>query len=144
MMVLMKGGNWKMRISEMKKQALGALKGKWGFVVLGTFVFFLVYMVVPLPFDIILSGGLSVWFNQEETTVTADIFNILISVLLIPFSVAFYWFFLSISRSETPQLSDVVYDLCRLENLVKTNWNIDCCQYFCFPMDFIIDYPRYY
>ena len=29
-----------MRISEMKKQALEALKGKWGFVVLGTFVFF--------------------------------------------------------------------------------------------------------
>ena len=94
-----------MRISEMKKQALGALKGKWGFVVLGTFVFFLVYMVVPLVFEIILSGGPSVWFNQEETTVTADIFNILISVLLIPFSVAFYWFFLSISRLETPKLS---------------------------------------
>ena len=139
MMVLMNGGKWKMRISEMKKQALGALKGKWGLVVLGTFVFFLVYMVVPLPFEIILSGGPSVWFNQEETTVTADIFNILISVLLIPFSIAFYWFFLSISRSETPKLSDVVYDLCRLENLVKTNWNIDCCQYFCNPMDFIID-----
>ena len=27
-----------MRISEMKKQALGALKGKWRLVVLGTFV----------------------------------------------------------------------------------------------------------
>ncbi len=107
MMVLMNGGNWKMRISEMKKQALGTLKGKWGLVVLCTFVFFLVNMVLPLPFDIILNGGLSVWFNQGETTGTADIFNILISVLLIPFSVAFYWFFLSISRSETPQLSDL-------------------------------------
>ena len=64
-------------------------------------------MLVPLLIEIILSGGPSAWFNQEETTVTADIFNILISVLLIPFSIAFYWFFLSISRSETPQLSEL-------------------------------------
>ena len=96
-----------MRISEMKKQALGALKGKWGFVVLCTFIFFLVSAVVPLPFEIILSGGLSEWFYQEETTVTADIFNILISVLLIPLSIAFYWFFLSISRSENPKISEL-------------------------------------
>lgn len=96
-----------MRISEMKKQALGALKGRWGFAVLGTFLFFLVYMVVPLFFDILLSGGPSVWLNQEEPTVTADLVNTLISILLIPFSIAFYWFFLSISRSETPQLSDL-------------------------------------
>ena len=96
-----------MKISKMKKQALGALKGKWGFVVLCTFVFFLVSTVVPLLFEIILSGGPSVWFYQEETSVTADIINILISLLLIPFSVAFYWFFLSISRSETPTLSEL-------------------------------------
>ena len=106
MMVLMNGGKWEMRISEMKKQALGALKGKWGLVVLGTFVFFLVNMVVPLPFDIILSGGRAYGLIGRDN-VTADIFNILISVLLIPFSVAFYWFFLSISRSETPQLSEL-------------------------------------
>ena len=80
-------------------------KGKMGICCFRYFCLLLSLYGSSAPFEIILSGGPSVWFNQEETTVTADIFNILISVLLIPFSVAFYWFFLSISRSETPKLS---------------------------------------
>ena len=47
-----KGGKCYMKISEVKKQALGALKGKWGLAVLATFVFFLIYIVVPMIIEI--------------------------------------------------------------------------------------------
>ena len=89
-----------MKISEIKKQALGALKGNWGLAVLATFVFFLIYMVVPLIIEIPLSGGFTAWINADEAAIGADIFNIIFSIILIPFSIAFYWFFLSLLRSE--------------------------------------------
>ena len=69
-----------MRISEIKKQALGALKGKWGLAVLVTFCLFLIYMVVPTIIEIPLSGGFDAWSNADETTLGADIFNIMISL----------------------------------------------------------------
>lgn len=97
-----------MRISEIKKQSLEALKGKWGLAVLVTFLFFLIYMLVPTIIDIPLSGGFNLWLNSSsETTYKADIFNMVISFLLIPFSISFYWFFLSLSRLETPEISQL-------------------------------------
>ncbi len=96
-----------MKISEIKKQALGALKGNWGLAVLATFVFFLIYMVVPLIIEIPLSGGFTAWINADELTIGADIFNIIFSIILIPFSIAFYWFFLSLVRSEAPKISQL-------------------------------------
>ena len=56
-----------MKISEIKKQALGALKGNWGLAVLATFVFFLIYMVVPLIIEIPLSGGFSAWIRCRSS-----------------------------------------------------------------------------
>ena len=96
-----------MKISEIKKQALGALKGNWGLAVLATFVFFLIYMVVPLIIEIPLSGGFTAWINADEVAIGADIFNIIFSIILIPFSIAFYWFFLSLLRSEAPKISQL-------------------------------------
>ena len=96
-----------MKISEIKKQALGALKGNWGLAVLATFVFFLIYMVVPLIIEIPLSGGFTAWINADEVAIGADIFNIIFSIILIPFSIAFYWFFLSLVRSEAPKISQL-------------------------------------
>jgi uncharacterized membrane protein len=96
-----------MKISEIKKGALGALRGKWGLAVLATFVFFLIYMVVPMIIEMALSGGVNAWSNPEQRATGANIVNIIISLILIPFSIAFYWFFLSISRSETPQISEL-------------------------------------
>lgn len=96
-----------MKISEIKKKSLGTLKGKWGIAVLAAFLFFLINMVVPVIIEIPLSGGFNAWINVEKPTTGADLFNIIISLVLIPFSIAFYWFFLSISRSEIPKISQL-------------------------------------
>lgn len=97
-----------MKISEIKKQSLIALKGKWGLAVLITFLFFLIYIVVPTIFEIPLSGGFDSWLDSDsESTYKADIFNIVYSFVLIPFYVSFYWFFLSLSRLETPKVSQL-------------------------------------
>ncbi len=61
--LIWKGGKCYMKIPEVKKQALGALKGKWGLAVLATFVFFLVYIVVPTIIEIPF-GGFSSWTMQ--------------------------------------------------------------------------------
>ena len=87
-------------------------KGKMGICCFRYFCFFLVYMVVLLPFDIILSGGPSVWFNQEEITVTADIVNTLISILLIPFSVGIPSVFSFNTPTRNSKAIRAVYDLC--------------------------------
>lgn len=96
-----------MKISEIKKQALGALKGNWGLAVLATFVFFLIYMVVPTIIEIPLSGGFSSWTDADQSSLGANLFNIIISIVLIPFSFTFYWFFLSLARAEKPQISQL-------------------------------------
>lgn len=96
-----------MRISEIKKQALATLRGKWGLAVLTTFVFFLISMVAPSIIDIPISGGVSAWATNEGTTWGSDVVSVIISFILIPFSVAFYWLFLSLARSEHPKLADL-------------------------------------
>lgn len=96
-----------MKISEIKKQSLEALKGKWGLAILVSFLFFLINMVVPTIIDIPLSGGFDAWLNADESTFGANIFNIIISFILIPLSISFYWFFLSLSRLETPEVSQL-------------------------------------
>lgn len=96
-----------MKISAIKKQSLEALKGKWGIAVLATFLLFLISIFVPMTIEIPLSGGFNTWINSDESTFGANLFNIIISFALIPFSVAFYWFFLSLSRSETLNISQL-------------------------------------
>ena len=102
-----------MKISEIKKQALGALKGKWGLAVLATFVFFLIYMVVPMIIEIPFGGF------EDPPTIAANVVNIIVTLLLIPFSFAFYWFFLSLARLEKPQLSDLFTVYADVKNWLK-------------------------
>lgn len=96
-----------MRSSEIKKQALIALRGNWGLTVLATLILFVISIVVPTIIEIPLSGGFSAWFKADEVTVSADVVSIIITFILMPFSVAFYWLFLSLARSEHPKLADL-------------------------------------
>lgn len=103
-----------MKISEVKKQALEALKGKWGLAVLATFVLFLINTVVPSIIQIPFGG-----FNAEESSLTANVVSIIVSLILIPFSFAFYWFFLSIARLDKPEISDLFTVYADVKNSLK-------------------------
>lgn len=102
-----------MKIPEVKKQALGALKGKWGLAVLATFVFFLVYIVVPMIIEIPFGGF------DDPTPIAANIVNLIVTILLFPFSIAFYWFFLTLARLDTPKISDLFTVYANVKNSLK-------------------------
>ena len=102
-----------MKIPEVKKQALGALKGKWGLAVLATFVFFLVYIVVPMIIEIPFGGF------DDPTPNAANIVNLIVTILLLPFSIAFYWFFLTLARLDTPKISDLFTVYANVKNSLK-------------------------
>ncbi|WP_308303480.1 MULTISPECIES: DUF975 family protein [Bacillus] len=96
-----------MTISEIKKLALKSLQGKWGLAVLLTFLLFLVNSVVSAIVEVILSGGFNNWLWQEQTPVAVDIANIVISIVLIPLTIAATWFYLNLSRSEAAKIAQV-------------------------------------
>lgn len=96
-----------MKISQLKKKALLALKGNWGIAVLLSFIVFLVNLILPTLVEIILSGGISEWWSQEQTDPGASFVGTIISFALIPFSVAVYWFYLSLVRDENPRIEQV-------------------------------------
>ncbi|WP_141433799.1 DUF975 family protein [Bacillus sp. 03113] len=95
-----------MTISEIKKKARTSLSGQWGKAVLLTLLVFLLNTVIPGIFEIPLSGGFQNWIVQEETPASVTIINIIIAIVLIPFSISVSWFFLSLSRLEKPQIGD--------------------------------------
>lgn len=94
-----------MSISEIKRQALRSLKGKWGLGVQLTLLVFLITAIFPTIVEVFLSGGFTNWFNQEQTPLAVEVFNILFSILLIPLTIATYWFYLSITRLENPEVT---------------------------------------
>ncbi|CAH0345437.1 DUF975 family protein [Bacillus sp. CECT 9360] len=96
-----------MTISEIKKHALTSLKGQWGKAVLLTFLVFFITTVLTLIVEVSLSGGFTNWLYQEETPIAADLINLLISLALMPLSIASYWFYLNLSRQENAQISQV-------------------------------------
>lgn len=96
------------RISEIKKQAKISLKGHWGLSVLLTFIIFLLNFVLPLIIEIPASGGFSNWTNQDSTPIGIDIFEVVLSIILIPFSITVYWFYLNLIRDNKPQISQVL------------------------------------
>lgn len=102
-----------MKISEVKKQALEALKGNWGLSVLATFVFFLIYMVVPSIITIPFGGF------KDPTPIAADVVNIIVSIILIPSIFAYYWFFLSLVRFDKPEISDLFTVFGDVKNSLK-------------------------
>ncbi|PLR75613.1 hypothetical protein CU633_20170 [Bacillus sp. V3-13] len=96
-----------MTISEIKKSALKSLQGKWGLAVLLTFLLFLVNSLASSVVEIILSGGFTNWLWQEQTPPAADIVNIIITIVLLPPTIASTWFYLNLSRSEDAKISHV-------------------------------------
>ena len=96
-----------MKISEIKKQSLQSLQGKWGLVVLLTFIMFSMYYILPSIVEIILSGGFSEWIDQEGTTATENIVEMIFTILLFPFSIGVCWFYLSLVRDNNPKISNV-------------------------------------
>lgn len=94
-------------ISQIKKKSLASLKGKWGMGVGLTLIVFLITTIVPTIVEVFLSGGFSVWIDQTEPPLIADMVNLLISFLFIPMTVASYWFYLVIARWNDPKISDV-------------------------------------
>jgi len=96
-----------MQLGVVKRQARESLRGKWGIAVLLTFIVFIITLIVPVIVEIIMSGGLGTWLVQEEPPLLADIFHIVFSFAIIPFSMAIYWFFLDNYRGENPTISRV-------------------------------------
>ncbi|RSD29457.1 DUF975 family protein [Mesobacillus subterraneus] len=94
-------------ISQIKKKALASLKGMWGIGVGLTFLVFLVTTIVPGIAEVLASGGFSTWVEQTETPVLADVVNVFLSIVLIPLTVASYWFYLIIARWNDPKISQV-------------------------------------
>ena len=96
-----------MRISELKKNALQSLGGKWGVTVSLMLLLFLINIILPLIVEVIGSGGFSQWLMQEETPIWSDIFSLVFSIALIPLTISTTWFYLNLVREGNPDIPDV-------------------------------------
>ncbi|MFD2445416.1 DUF975 family protein [Bacillus sp. CGMCC 1.16607] len=96
-----------MSISEIKGKALKSLRGKWGLAVGLTLLIFIINSIFPLIIEAIISGGFTNWVNQEGTSVGGSFFSMILSIALIPFTIAVSWFFLGVARFEEVQITDV-------------------------------------
>ncbi|WNS79544.1 DUF975 family protein [Domibacillus sp. DTU_2020_1001157_1_SI_ALB_TIR_016] len=97
--------------TEIKKRARQVLKGYWGKAISLTFILGLLVILLPAVVvavvEIYLSGGFEAWFNTDSTPLASDVFSTILSILTTPLTIASLWFYLSISRKETPSLSNV-------------------------------------
>ncbi|MGE7602348.1 DUF975 family protein [Peribacillus sp. NPDC097675] len=89
-----------MKISELKREARLSLKGNWGTAVALSLIIFLLNMVLPTVIEVIFSGGWSE-SNQDMEPVGVSIFNMLLSIALIPLSIGIYWYYLDLVRMES-------------------------------------------
>lgn len=96
-----------MKILSLKREALNALRGNWGASVLLTLIVFAISGLVPLFFEVPLSGGYEAWLLQDTAPIGATLVSTLISLLLIPLSIASIWFFIDLQRGNGPKISDV-------------------------------------
>jgi len=96
-----------LKISEIKYDARQSLKGEWGKVVGLTFLYFVLSAGINLSIEIYASGGFINWLNQEYIPPLATILNAIISVLLIPLSIAIVWFYLDLVREKNTDISQV-------------------------------------
>ncbi|MFF2588797.1 DUF975 family protein [Peribacillus butanolivorans] len=96
-----------MRISELKREALLSLKGKWAVAISLMLLLFLINVIFPIIVEVIGSGGFTQWFAQEETPIWSDIFGTVLSIALIPLTIATTWFYLNIVRDGNPGIPEV-------------------------------------
>ncbi|MGE6376142.1 DUF975 family protein [Peribacillus muralis] len=96
-----------MRISELKKKGLESLKGKWGKAVSLMLLLFLINVMLPYIVEVIGSGGFVQWLDQEGTPLWSDIFGTVLSIVLIPLTIATTWFYLDLVRKGNPEITEV-------------------------------------
>lgn len=95
-----------MRIGEIKKTALQALKGNWKLVVLLSFIVFLVGLVPSLP-ELFFGDSATITTEPEPTSATSIILTFIFSIAIFPFTVAVNWFYLSLSRGNKESIAQV-------------------------------------
>ncbi|MFJ7753574.1 DUF975 family protein [Peribacillus muralis] len=96
-----------MRISELKKKGLESLKGKWGKAVSLMLLLFLINVILPYIVEVIGSGGFVQWLDQKGTPLWSDIFGTVLSIVLIPLTIATTWFYLDLVRKGNPEITEV-------------------------------------
>lgn len=94
-------------ISEIKSLAKNSLIGKWGIAVKLTLSFFLINTVFPIIVEVLFSGGFNNWLTEEQPPVSSSIFQTIFPIIIIPFGIAYTWFYLSLARNEHPTISKV-------------------------------------
>lgn len=96
-----------MRITELKRNALQSLKGKWGVTISLMLLLFLINIILPLIVEVIGSGGFSQWLMQDETPIWSDIFSLVLTIALIPLTISTTWFYLNLVREGNPDIPEV-------------------------------------
>lgn len=96
-----------MKISELKREARLSLQGNWGTAISLALIMFLVSIILPTILEIIVSGGLVEWFNQDVTPIWLTGVNMILSILTIPLTIATYWFYLDLVRRENTSIEKV-------------------------------------
>lgn len=100
-----------MHISDIKKKARKSLKDYWAIAALLTFLWAILILGAPYFFEIALCGGLDNWINNwflpNQTPASVQSIELIYSIILTPFMISVNWFYLSLSRSENPQLAHV-------------------------------------
>ena len=89
-----------MSISEIKKEARQSLTTNWGKSVFVVIIFFAIQMLLVNGVTIAIYGGFEEWQDPYNTSIGAELYGLIMSILLTPLSIAFSWFFLDITRDK--------------------------------------------
>ncbi|ADF40389.1 MULTISPECIES: DUF975 family protein [Priestia] len=92
-----------MRIKEVKQGALAALKNRWGFAVLLTFVTYLIAAGIPGLIDFLING----FPSGSETEYSQSTLANIVSLLLVPLFFSYYWVLLRLVRGESVRVGNV-------------------------------------
>ncbi|MGI8369100.1 DUF975 family protein [Priestia megaterium] len=91
-----------MNIGTIKREAKASLKNRWGLAILLTVVTYGVYTLLPIPFEIVASGGYDNWMKDESDS--ASWISTAFAIVFSPLLMANYWAFLGLARGESVQL----------------------------------------
>lgn len=108
-----------MNIREIKKSALQSLKGRWGLAILLVIVSSAIYNLFPMLIEILFSGGINTWLN-DEYPYWVPLLSLFVSIILIPIYVATDWVFLSIARNEEAKVADLFNLYNEIPNFFKS------------------------
>ncbi len=87
----------------MKRGALAALKNRWGFAVLLTFVTYLIATGIPALIDLLING----FPSGSEAEYSQSTLSNIVSLLLVPLFFSYYWVLLRLVRGESVRVGNV-------------------------------------